>query len=60
MPNCLRLLVHCDLREASRADWTAGKSKAISKAIQDLQTLLIGKEAELQAHLKALIARSKG
>jgi hypothetical protein len=42
------------------AAFAAAKSKAISKGIQDLQAILVGKEAELQAHLKALIARGKG
>ena len=30
---CLILLTHCARRAASRADWTAGSSKAISTGV---------------------------
>src|SRR5580698_6790816 len=37
-PSCLRLLVHCIRRAASRADCTAGNSKAISTAMMAMTT----------------------
>src|SRR6185437_12455974 len=35
---CFRLLVHCERRAASRADWTAGSSKAIKTAMMAMTT----------------------
>src|SRR5579884_1381485 len=35
---CLRLLVHCERRAASRADWTAGRSRAIRTAMIAMTT----------------------
>ncbi len=37
-PSCLMLFRHCDLLAASRAAWTAGKSKAISTAMMAITT----------------------
>ena len=37
-PNCLRLLVHWMRRAASRADCTAGNSKAIKTAMMAITT----------------------
>src|SRR5690242_16966193 len=37
-PSCLRVLVHWDRRAASRADWTAGSSRAIKTAIMAITT----------------------
>src|SRR5438105_4779626 len=38
MPSCLRLLVHCILRAASRAAWTAGNNRAISTPTMEITT----------------------
>src|SRR5215472_15526520 len=38
MPICLRLLTHCARRAASRAAWTAGRSRAISTAMIAITT----------------------
>src|SRR5215468_36905 len=37
-PNCLRLFVHWARRAASRAAWTAGRSKAIKTAMIAMTT----------------------
>ena len=33
MPSCFRLFEHWRRRAASRADWTAGRTRAITRAI---------------------------
>ena len=38
MPTCLKLLMHCMRRAASRAAWTAGKSKATRIAMMAITT----------------------
>src|SRR3954469_7134372 len=38
MPICLRLLMHCERRAASRAAWTAGRSRAIRTAMMAMTT----------------------
>src|SRR5581483_3177030 len=38
MPNCLRLLVHWARRAASRAAWTAGRSRAINTPMMAITT----------------------
>src|SRR6516162_7670374 len=38
MPSCFRLLPHCARRAASRADWTAGSSRAMSTAMIAITT----------------------
>src|SRR5262249_33826034 len=37
-PICLRLLTHCERRAASRAAWTAGRSRAIRTAMMAITT----------------------
>src|SRR5579883_1143381 len=37
-PSCFRLLTHCARRAASRAAWTAGKSRAINTAMIAITT----------------------
>src|SRR5262245_1579999 len=37
-PSCFKLLVHWARRAASRADWTAGKSRAIRTAMMAITT----------------------
>src|SRR4051794_19105611 len=37
-PNCFKLFVHCERRAASRAAWTAGKSRAIRTAMMAMTT----------------------
>src|SRR6516165_1201308 len=38
IPSCFRLLTHCERRAASRAAWTAGRSRAIRTAMMAITT----------------------
>src|SRR4051794_35841980 len=62
-PICFRLLTHCDRRAASRAAWTAGKSRAIRTAMMAMTTrssMSVKPRLRMRQLLAGLDARNDG